>query len=93
LTEGVSPLEKLVPDIPAALAKIVNRCLKKDAEERFQSLEDVVAELEPLRRDLQQELVAEIVQRGKDLVDQCEFSKAQEVLRDVLLLDSTHNLA
>jgi Tol biopolymer transport system component/predicted Ser/Thr protein kinase len=44
-------VSQLVPDIPADLAKIINRCLRKDQDRRFQHMSDVKVELEELKED------------------------------------------
>lgn len=45
LTAEVRPLSSLQPDAPAALERVIRRCLAKDPEERWQSTRDVVLEL------------------------------------------------
>jgi serine/threonine-protein kinase len=45
-------LKELVPGIPAKLAEIVARLLKKKPEERYGDLEEVAAELKPLAGDV-----------------------------------------
>ena len=39
------PMSALVPVTPASLARLVNRCLEKDPEDRYQSMRDVVLDL------------------------------------------------
>jgi len=47
------PLAELDPSLPAELSRIVEECLAKDAEERFQSAKDVALALKRERRTLE----------------------------------------
>jgi serine/threonine protein kinase/Tol biopolymer transport system component len=51
--EPAPPLKDLNPNAPAELQRIVRRCLAKDPEERYQSIQDVALELRELRRELE----------------------------------------
>jgi eukaryotic-like serine/threonine-protein kinase len=51
--EAAPPLRDLNPAAPADLQRIVRRCLAKDPEERYQSIQDVALELKELRRELE----------------------------------------
>jgi eukaryotic-like serine/threonine-protein kinase len=48
LNEEPAPLSELAPDTPAALQRVVHRCLEKNAEQRFQSASDLAFALEAL---------------------------------------------
>lgn len=48
-------LKDLNPEAPVELQRIVRRCLAKDPDERYQSIQDVALELKELRRDLEGE--------------------------------------
>ncbi len=86
-------LSELVPGIPPAVEQAVMRCLEQRPEDRFQSLEDLVLELEPLEQSLKRQMIGDLVMQGQALYQKGEYSKAKEVLRDVLILDSTHGIA
>jgi serine/threonine-protein kinase len=92
-TKEPQRLSELVPGIPSVLEEVVRKCLRKDPEERFQCLEDVAFELEPLARELQRSVVEGMVQQGRELLAQSEYSRAEEVLRNALALDSSHDAA
>ncbi len=46
------PLGEARPDAPAQLVRIVDRCLRKDPDRRFQSMADLRAALEDVRDDM-----------------------------------------
>ena len=53
--EAAPPLKDSNPGSPPELQRIVRRCLAKDPEERYQSIQDVALELKELRRELEGE--------------------------------------
>jgi serine/threonine-protein kinase len=50
--EPAPQIKDLNPSAPAELQRIVGRCLEKDADERYQTIKDVVIELKHLRRGM-----------------------------------------
>lgn len=46
------PLAHVVPDTPAELARIVNKTLRKDREERYQAVKELLIDLRALKQDL-----------------------------------------
>jgi serine/threonine protein kinase/Flp pilus assembly protein TadD len=50
--EPAPQIRDLNPAAPFELQRIVGRCLEKDADERFQTIKDVVIELKHLRREM-----------------------------------------
>jgi len=51
--EPAPPIRDFNPSAPPDLQRIVRRCLAKDPEERYQSIQDVALELKELRRDME----------------------------------------
>jgi Tol biopolymer transport system component len=47
-----APLDQRAPGAPLELQRIVQKCLQKDPEERYQSMKDVAIDLRSLRRQL-----------------------------------------
>ena len=47
------PIASLAPNAPADLRHIVNKALRKDREERYQSVKSLLADLKALRRELE----------------------------------------
>jgi len=52
-TETQPPLRSIRPDCPEALEQIIERCLQKQAERRFQSVLELVQALEPYAHGVQ----------------------------------------
>src|SRR5579862_9044532 len=50
LNEQPEPISKLAPETPVALQRVVQRCLEKDADQRFQSASDLAFALEELSK-------------------------------------------
>jgi serine/threonine-protein kinase len=93
VTEDPSPLEGAAPQVPPQLCEIVHRCLNKNPAERYQSLEDLILELEPIARSMQRDMVEELVKQGQQLIEKEEFAEARPLLRNALKLDSSHSAA
>lgn len=56
LNDSPPPLADLFPDLPADLEKIVYRCLAKEAEERYQTMAEVLADLKSVKSELTKEI-------------------------------------
>ncbi len=52
LHNEATPLRQLLPDLPPEIESIVNKAIKKDREERYQSAKELLAELKEVRQDL-----------------------------------------
>src|SRR6185369_11056805 len=50
--EPAPAIAELNPSAPPELQRVINRCLAKDPDERYQSIKEVVIELKGLRREL-----------------------------------------
>lgn len=51
LNRPVVPLARINPDVPAKLEEIINKCLEKDRNLRYQNASDIRADLQRLKRD------------------------------------------
>jgi hypothetical protein len=56
LDEEPEPVDQLEPSLPAELSSIVKRCLAKDPAERYQHAEELVKDLERVRKALSERL-------------------------------------
>jgi eukaryotic-like serine/threonine-protein kinase len=52
MSQEPKPIRELRPDLPAELDDVLRRALKKDRSERYQTLEKLLADLEPMARQL-----------------------------------------
>jgi eukaryotic-like serine/threonine-protein kinase len=52
LHKEVPPLHLLVPEIPSEIERIVNKTLKKDRDERYQTTRDLLIDLKDFRQEL-----------------------------------------
>lgn len=85
-----APLPTLVPECPEGLAGVVQRALSKDPDLRYQSLEDLKFDLEPVLLDLQKQHAETMVREAEALFQDQHWNEAQSVIRKVLDLDPSN---
>ena len=90
LNTDPEPLTRFCPEVPPALEALIFRCLRKNPDERPQSLDELLLDLTPIEASLSQALVPELISQAQDLKRKGELSKAQEKVRSALMLDSAH---
>ncbi len=88
-----APLQDTIPDCPAALEKVIQRVLRKSPDERYQSMEEVLLDLDPICKGLQVESVAALVVQARNLSEQGDYSQSRDLLRQALQIDSTNTQA
>ena len=81
------PLLEVAPDCPPFLAVVIEKMLLKPVSERYQSMEDLLLDLEPICRSLQVEMVVELIAQSRELIQREEFLQARDLLRQVQKLD------
>ena len=86
-------LSKKVPGSPAELDAVVARMMNRDIAERFQTMEEVLLELEPVWRRIQLGTVSQLIESGKNLLESQDLLRAQRVLREALQIDSSNTEA
>jgi hypothetical protein len=91
--QNPKPLKHFLEDCPAELEIIMSRVLQKSPRERYQSMEDLLLELDPVRNKLQAQFVAELVEQSRNLLEQGEFAQARELLRQALHVESGNHQA
>ena len=79
--------------MPAELDDIIAKGLKKNVGERYQSLEELMADLEPIGQSLQRSLIGDLLVEARQMKEKGDLNGAQEKLRVILLLDRTHGEA
>jgi TonB family protein len=92
LTDEPRSLAKIAPDCPEELRVIVEKMLRKKAEERYQSFEELLQEIEPIWRRRQREWVDFLLAQSKDLVRKVELPEARKVLLQARAIDATRML-
>jgi serine/threonine protein kinase len=85
------PLSEKDPNSPADLDAVVARMMHKDIAERFQTMEEVLLELEPVWRRIQLGTVSQLVESGKTLLESQDLLRAQRILREALQIDSSNS--
>ncbi|HMD31499.1 MAG TPA: protein kinase, partial [Candidatus Acidoferrales bacterium] len=78
------------PDLPTELDDVVRRIFRKEPGERYQSMEELLNELEPVARKMQQESVGDLVNQGENMLKSGELQRAKELLKQALVLDTSH---
>jgi serine/threonine-protein kinase len=87
------PLTDFVPDCPPALENIISRMLEKDVNRRFQSMEEVLTEIEPFWENLRQDSVSGMVVESENYLQAKDFGRARDLLRKALQIDSRNTQA
>lgn len=87
------PLRELAPDCPAEMEVIIAKLLRKSPQDRYQSMEDVLLELDPVYKELQSRSISDLINRSRQLIEEGEFTQARELLRESLKMDSANTLA
>ena len=81
-------IRSIVKEVPEALAQIVERCLVKDRDLRYRSMEDLRFDALPVLRDLQRDHAARVLGEARKLMAQGQLDSAQTYVRKVLALDA-----
>jgi serine/threonine-protein kinase len=86
-------LKQLSPDCGPALEVLVAKMLHKDIQQRYQTMEEVLFDLEPVWRRLQEAGVADLIANGEELIRAEDYTRARDVLRKALQVDSRNSRA
>jgi hypothetical protein len=81
------PLRRLLPQCPEALVRLVSRALNKQRELRYQDLDAVQHDAEPILRELKRDQAGLLLADGCRLMDARKLDDAQAVVRTVLELN------
>ncbi len=82
-----APLRQFAPECPEELERIVLRALEKRCELRYQSLEDLQFDVEPIFRKLKRARASALLQQVRKQAAEDSLDEAQSLLREVLELD------
>jgi predicted Ser/Thr protein kinase len=85
-----APINSVVADCPVELAAIIHKTLRKDDAERYQSMENVLLELEPVWSSLQRDTVSRMLGQSQQLIQSGNMEEARDLLRQCLLIDTSN---
>jgi len=87
MSDNPAPLNSLGADCSEDLSRIVGKMLAKKTEERFQTMDEILRDLEPLWKTAQQATVAGLLADCQQLFDANDLQRAQAMLRKALQID------
>jgi eukaryotic-like serine/threonine-protein kinase len=93
LHRAPTPLRSLAPECPEALEQAVLRMLAKDRESRYQSMEDIRFDLEPVTVELRKERVDGLLAEAKQHISLNRLEEANHVVRQALEADPANRTA
>ncbi len=80
------PVGEVCPDIPRELQAVVMRLLMKDPDLRYQSLDDVLFDIQPALLELRTARARELLDEARIAKEQNQFESAQGLVRQALEL-------
>ena len=90
LNEPNPPLRDYCANCPAGVQDIVDRALAKAVDDRYQTAEEMAADLRTVIDDLGDEQVVELLPEARRLVEAQDYTRARVVLQQVLKVQSKH---
>lgn len=81
-------LREISTECPQALEDVVRRAMRKDQEQRYQTMESMLVDLEPIWISMQREALEKIMNHGRELIKNGRLEEASTVLRKSLSLDA-----
>ena len=75
-------------ECPASLGAVVQRALCKDASARYQTMEKLLLDLEPIWSELQRETVQQVLDAGRKSIAEGQPSEARRLLLQAALIDN-----
>jgi len=93
LTREPEPLSRCCPGVPVSLDAVIGKGVRKNIDERYQSLDEMLEDLLPIARGLQQSFIGDLIVEARDLRDKGDFDAAKDKVRAALILDNTHGEA
>jgi len=92
ILEKPRSLAAAAPGTPADVQAVVDRMLAKEVDARYQTMEEVLLELEPVWRRLQQSDVEELLEESQHLFESGEFENAKAKVSQILRIDASNTL-
>ena len=92
ISDEPAPIGKYAPECPLELQTLLQKILNKDDTERFQTMAELVSELEPIWGKIQQQAVEQLVLRSQECMRDDNLAEARQLLRRGLSIDTSHSL-
>ena len=87
------PLTQYCSECPADLEAITLRMLRKNPDQRYQSIEEVLLDLEPVAKRLRNEAATTFLRRAEELYELDDFDGARTTAKRALQYDSANTQA
>jgi serine/threonine protein kinase len=86
-------ISEAAPGTPAEIEAIVDRMLCKELDGRYQNMDEVLMELEPVWHQMQKVEVSSLVADGRQLFEARDLAKAEDIVRKALQIDASNTQA
>jgi len=83
-------LNETAPGTPPDVIAVVEKLLKKDVGQRFKTMDEVLIELEPIWRRLQQTEVSAMLSQAEKFVQARDLNQAQDLLSRALQIETSN---
>jgi serine/threonine protein kinase len=93
LEDEFPPCSSLVADCPREIDMVVQRMLRKASADRYQTMEEVLLDLEPVWNPLRFLAASALIDRANEFYDRGNLAMAQETLRQARQIDSSNTRA
>lgn len=90
--DPASPREAAA-DCPPELGTVLCKVLQKSPADRYQTMEDLLLDLDLICKSLQSATVAKLVEQSQEMVQQGDYPQARDILRQALQIESTNSQA
>jgi serine/threonine protein kinase len=87
LHEPYDPLQSLLTGYPPAIDHVLEHALAKKPADRYETAEDMAADIEAINDDLKREHVGEVLGSVKQLIEQQQWTSVRPVLLDLQRLN------
>ncbi|MBL8218869.1 MAG: protein kinase, partial [Bryobacterales bacterium] len=81
------PLNEILPGCPDGLSDVIMRCLHKDREARYSSLDDLQFDLKPILAELKHDHARGLYAEAERLTEAQQYETAQALIRESLELN------
>jgi serine/threonine-protein kinase len=87
IREAHDPLSNTLSNYPPALDHLIDHALAKDPDDRYETAEDMAADIEAINDNLKRDHVAEVLTTVQPLIDQEQWTSVRPVLLDLQKLN------